>query len=304
MLRNSYDNRSYMHVNIATTSVILLIVTIFFIFLSLTSITIVGPNERGVRVTLGSASEDVITSGLTIKYPLISEIRTFSVATQNSTANLDVFSKDLQSVEMRIDVIYHYTPERVVKLVTDFHGDPGITVLTPMVHETLKEICKDLNSEEIVQRREYVSQKANALLSTNISKYDIFTIERLVITNVELSPKLNQAIESKMIQEQEAQKAQFTQKQKETEAETQRIIAQGLANAEIEKARGKAQAIELEATANAAAIEKIGKALKDNPLTLEEMRVKRWDGVLPKTILSSGTKAAEFGVILNTPHEK
>ena len=55
---------------------------------------------------------------------------------------------------------------------------------------------------------------------------------------MELSPKLNQAIESKMIQEQEAQKALFTQKQKETEAETQRIIAQGLANAEIEKAKG------------------------------------------------------------------
>lgn len=77
-----------------------------------------------------------------------------------------------------------------------------------------------------------------------------------------------------------------------------------MSNAEIEKAKGKARAIELEATANAAAIEKIGKALKDNPLALEEMRVKRWDGVLPKTILSSGTKATEFGVILNTPHEK
>lgn len=301
MLRNRYDNRSCLNVKIVTASVLLLIVTIY---LALTSITIVGPNERGVRVTLGKASEHVVNSGIIIKWPLISKICIFSVATQNSTANLDVFSKDLQSVEMRIDVIYHYTPEKVVKLVTDFHGDPVITVLTPMVHETLKEICKDLNSEEIVQRREYVSQKANALLSTNISKYDIFTIERLVITNVELSPKLNQAIESKMIQEQEAQKAQFTQKQKETEAETQRIIAQGLANAEIEKAKGKARAIELEATANAAAIEKIGKALKDNPLALEEMRVKRWDGVLPKTILSSGTKAAEFGVILNTPHEK
>ena len=180
----------------------------------------------------------------------------------------------------------------------------ALTYIYGIGRSRAEKICKDLNSEEIVQRREYVSQKANALLSTNISKYDIFTIERLVITNVELSPKLNQAIESKMIQEQEAQKAQFTQKQKETEAETQRIIAQGLANAEIEKAKGKARAIELEATANAAAIEKIGKALKDNPLALEEMRVKRWDGVLPKTILSSGTKAAEFGVILNTPHEK
>lgn len=301
MLRNRYDNRSCLNVKIVTASVLLLIVTIY---LALTSITIVGPNERGVRVTLGKASEHVVNSGIIIKWPLISKICIFSVATQNSTANLDVFSKDLQSVEMQIDVIYHYAPEKVVKLVTDFQSNPIKTVLTPLVHETLKEICKDLNSEEIVQRREYVSQKANALLSTNISKYDIFTIERLVITNVELSPKLNQAIESKMIQEQEAQKAQFTQKQKETEAETQRIIAQGLANAEIEKAKGKARAIELEATANAAAIEKIGKALKDNPLALEEMRVKRWDGVLPKTILSSGTKATEFGVILNTPHEK
>ena len=107
-----------------------------------------------------------------------------------------------------------------------------------------------------------------------------------------------------MIQAQEAQKALFTQKQKETETETQRIIAQGLANAEIEKAKGKAKAIELEATANASAIEKIAKALTENPLALEELRIKRWDGVMPKTILSSGTKDGGFGVILNTPQEK
>ena len=281
-----------------------MVLAVILAIVAFTCTTIVGPNERGVRITLGSASENAMGSGFKIKWPIISEIRKISVATQNSSANLDVFSKDLQSVEMNINVIYHYTPEKVVKIVTDFQEDPVETVLTPMVHEALKEICKDLNSEEIVQRRDYVSQKANTLLNTNISKYDIFTIERLVITNVELSPKLNQAIESKMIQEQEAQKAQFTQKQKETEAETQRIIAQGLANAEIEKAKGKAQAIELEATANASAIEKIGKALTENPLALEELRIKRWDGVMPKTILSSGTKDGGFGVILNTPQEK
>ena len=283
---------------------ILAVVALLVVFFVGSSISIVGPNERGVRVTLGSVSNNVLDSGIAVKWPAISEIRKISVATQNSSANLDVFSKDLQSVEMNINVIYHYTPEKVVKIVTDFQEDPVETVLTPMVHEALKEICKDLNSEEIVQRRDYVSQKANTLLNTNISKYDIFTIERLVITNVELSPKLNQAIESKMIQEQEAQKAQFTQKQKETEAETQRIVAQGLANAEIEKAKGKAKAIELEATANASAIEKIGKALTENPLALEELRIKRWDGVLPKTILTSGDKGSGFGIILNSKQEK
>lgn len=285
-------------------SITCMVLAVILSIVAFTCTTVVGPNERGVRITLGSASENAMGSGFKIRWPIISEIRKISVATQNSSANLDVFSKDLQSVEMNINVIYHYTPEKVVKIVTDFQEDPVETVLTPMVHEALKEICKDLNSEEIVQRRDYVSQKANTLLNTNISKYDIFTIERLVITNVELSPKLNQAIESKMIQEQEAQKALFTQKQKETEAETQRIIAQGLANAEIEKAKGKTKAIELEATANASAIEKIGKALTENPLALEELRIKRWDGVMPKTILSSGTKDGGFGVILNTPQEK
>lgn len=219
-------------------SITCMVLAVILSIVAFTCTTVVSPNERGVRITLGSASENAMGSGFKIRWPIISEIRKISVATQNSSANLDVFSKDLQSVEMNINVIYHYTPEKVVKIVTDFQEDPVETVLTPMVHEALKEICKDLNSEEIVQRRDYVSQKANTLLNTNISKYDIFTIERLVITNVELSPKLNQAIESKMIQEQEAQKALFTQKQKETEAETQRIIAQGLANAEIEKAKG------------------------------------------------------------------
>ena len=283
---------------------ILAVVALLVVFFVGSSISIVGPNERGVRVTLGSVSNNVLDSGIAVKWPAISEIHKISVATQNNVAELDVFSKDLQSVEMRVDVIYHYTPENVVKLVTDFKEDPVKTVLTPMVHETLKEICKDLNSEEIVQKRDQVSKNANELLSKNMAKYDIFTLERLVITNVELSPKLNQAIEAKMIQEQEAQKALFTQKQKETEAETQRIIAQGLANAEIEKAKGKAKAIELEAAANASAIEKIGKALTENPLALEELKIKRWDGVMPKTILSSGTKDGGFGVILNTPQEK
>ena len=134
-------------------SITCMVLAVILSIVAFTCTTVVGPNERGVRITLGSASENAMGSGFKIKWPIISEIRKISVATQNSSANLDVFSKDLQSVEMNINVIYHYTPEKVVKIVTDFQEDPVETVLTPMVHEALKEICKDLNSEEIVQRR-------------------------------------------------------------------------------------------------------------------------------------------------------
>lgn len=259
------------------------------------SYTVIGPDERGIQVTMGKVRGGVMESGLNFKLPFISQIRTFKVSTQRASAKLDVFSKDLQSVELSIDVLYHITPDKVTKLVTNYNRDPLRTVLEPLVQETMKEVCKDLNSEEIVNKRDLVSEKANQMLKSRIASYDIFTIERLVMSNVELSPKLNQAIEAKMIQEQESQKAKFTQRKKEIDAETARIEAQGVANAEIEKAKGKAKAIEIEASANALAIEKIGKALKENPLSLEELRIKRWNGTLP-TYWGGGT--GNFGILL------
>lgn len=266
-----------------------------FLVIAFFSYTIIGPDERGIQITMGKVRGGVMNSGLNFKMPFISQIRTYKVSTQRASAKLDVFSKDLQSVELSIDVLYHYTPDKVMKLATNYTKDPLRTILDPLVQETMKEVCKDLNSEEIVNKRDLVSDKANKMLKERIAAYDIFTIERLVMSNVELSPKLNQAIEAKMIQEQESQKAKFTQRKKGIDAETARIEAEGVANAEIEKAKGKAKAIEIEATANALAIEKIGKALKENPLSLEELRIKRWNGTLPTYW---GGNGGNFGILL------
>ena len=104
----------------------------------------------------------------------------------------------------------------------------------------------------------------------------------MVISDIDLSKQLNEAIEKKMVQDQEAQRAIFVKKQKETEAETAKIEAMGAANAVREQAQARADAILMEAKANAEAIREIGTALKENPLALDELKIKKWNGDFPR----------------------
>ena len=50
----------------------------------------------------------------------------------------------------------------------------------------------------------------------------------------------------------------------------------------VEKARGKAESVTIEAEAEAKAIAIVGKALSDNPMLIQLESVKKWDGVLPR----------------------
>lgn len=261
------------------TLAILLVLAIISVFCSF---TIIGPDERGIRVTFGQVRGDVMNSGFNWKVPFVTKIKTFKVTTQKVQTKLDVFSKDMQSVVITSDIIFNYSPEKVKLLVTNYANDPIKTILGPIAQECFKEVCKDLNSEEIVKCRDQIRVSVNQLFNERLASYEIFTLSNVVISDIELSAQLNDAIEKKMVQDQEAQRALFVKKQKETEAETAKIEAAGLANAVREQAQAKADAILMEAKANAEAIKLIGETLKENPLALEELKLKRWNGELPK----------------------
>lgn len=259
----------------------IVVAIIGLIITAISSFTIIGPDERGIRITLGHIQGDVMESGFNWKPPFITTINTYKVSTQKVTAKLDVFSKDMQSVIITTDIIYNYTPEKVKLLASKYTNDPVKTILGPIAQECFKEVCKDLNSEEIVKNRDQIRVGVNKLYNERLAEYEIFTISSVVVADIELSPQLNDAIEKKMVQDQEAQRATFVKKQKETEAETAKIEAAGLANAVREQAQARADAILMEAKANAEAIKLIGETLKENPLALDELKIKKWNGAFP-----------------------
>ena len=90
----------------------------------------------------------------------------------------------------------------------------------------------------------------------------LLVVEDIVLRDIDLSPELEKAIEAKMVAEQQANQARFTQVQTQIEAETAVISA-----------RGEAEAIRVR-----------GDALRLSPSFLRWKIVERWNGRSPMVI--------------------
>ena len=252
--------------------------SIVFFLLALVAFTslqgcfyVVGPGERGVRVTMGNMDETVLTPGFGFKVPALTEIWRVNVqqATQELTA--ECFSSDLQQINIRIRILYRIPETSVVTVLRDYKGEPFESLIVPRVQEAIKEVTALKSAADIVKTREQI--KTAALRQSQAKVGDILTIQDLVIEDVSLSKELEQAIEAKMVQQQEAEKAVFRLQQAQTDAETQII-----------KAKADAEAIRIQ-----------GESLEKTPKLIELKMVEKWNGVAPQVVGSGSNILLPMG---------
>ncbi|MCX6886678.1 MAG: prohibitin family protein [Verrucomicrobiota bacterium] len=230
------------------------------VLISSTSTYVVEPGTRGIKVTLGKATDQFLPEGLGFKTPFITSIVPIIIKQRTQNVKADCFSSDLQQVMMELRVMYRVPQESVVQIYKQFSGDPFDNLIAPRIQEALKEITANQTAEQIVKSREEIKQKVLASARTKIGS--ILNVTDVVIQNIDLSPELERAIEAKMVAEQQAAQARFTQIQTQVEAETAII-----------RALGEAEAIRVR-----------GEALKLNPAFLKLQLVERWDGRSPMVV--------------------
>lgn len=236
-------------------------ILIFIVIVSLSSASfVVEPGYRGVEVTLGKVSPIFKPEGFGWKTPFITHIVPVSVRQETRELTAECYSSDLQQVKMDLRVLYRVPEGSVVKIYQQYAGDPFDSLIAPRVQEALKEVTAQQSAEQIVKRRETI--KTQALTAAAQKVGDILVLVDVVIQNIELTPELETAIEAKMVQEQEAAKAKFTQEKTQIEADTAII-----------KAKGDAESIRLR-----------GEALKENPAAIELQIVEKWDGKSPLVV--------------------
>ncbi len=235
---------------------------LIFIFLAAMSSTsyVVEPGTRGIKVTLGKATDQFLPEGFGFKAPFITTIVPVNIRQKTQEVKADCFSSDLQQVVMDLRVLYRVPEKSVVQIFKQFAGDPFDSLIAPRVQEAIKEITASQTAEQIVKNREEIKQKALAAAKIKIG--DILFVEDIVIRNIDLSAELERAIEAKMVAEQQAAQARFSQMQAQVEAETAVI-----------KAKGEAEAITVR-----------GEALKLNPAFLRLQIVERWKGKSPLVV--------------------
>jgi prohibitin 2 len=238
---------------------LLLLIFVALIVLS-ASFYVVEPGTRGIKVTLGKAEAGFLPEGPGFKAPFVTSIVDVNVRQQTQGVKAECFSSDLQQVVLDLRVLYRVPDKSVVEIYKQYSGDPFDSLIAPRVQETLKELTAMQTAEQIVKGREGIKQKA--LVTARHKIGNILWVEDIVVRDIHLSAELERAIEAKMVAEQQAAQARFTQVQAQVEAETAVISA-----------KGEAEAIKVR-----------GEALRMSPVFLRLKLVERWNGKSPLVV--------------------
>jgi len=236
------------------------VVLFVLVILGAASSYIIEPGTRGVKITLGKAEDKFLPEGFGFRTPFITQIVPVLIKQRTVALRADCFSSDLQQVNVEVRVLYSVPEASVVHIFRQYAGDPFDSLIAPRVQEALKEVTAALTADQIVKNRDSV--KTNAIAAARSKIGEMLYVDDVVIRDIQLSKQYEDAIEAKMVAEQDAARARFTQMQTQVEADTTVI-----------RAEGEAKAIRVR-----------GEALKLNPAFLRLQIVEKWNGKSPLVV--------------------
>jgi len=238
---------------IAKTISVLAFVIAFVVFL-FSSIKVIAPGHVGVQVTFGTVNSKPLTNGVHFVNPFSRvesvEIRTFEY-TMSSTSNegaqqgddsVRLFSKDVLPMDADITIMWRPVPSMIPWLYQHIgnHNDYVDKIIRPSSRSAFRNAVVQYTAQEaITSARERLSVDVSKQMVDSINKIlsnnenypgDCFVIPDVLIRNIEPPEKLKDAVQAKLVADQEAQRMQFVLVKEKQEAERKRIEAQGIAD--------------------------------------------------------------------------
>jgi regulator of protease activity HflC (stomatin/prohibitin superfamily) len=174
----------------------------------------------------------------------------------------------LQDVHTDIVVQYRLHADKVPHIYKEYGLNVDEKVLGPAINEAFKTITARYTSEELVTKRQIVSDEIQQMLKGKVAPFDI-DVSGISLVNFGFSAEYQKAIEQKVIATQQTAKA---------EQDLARIKVE--AASRIAQAEGEAKAIAIQASA----IQSNG---GQNYVQLQW--IEKWNGKLPDTVLNGNS---------------
>ena len=292
------------------------VVLVAIVVVCVNSCTVVSPNERGVKVTLGQVEGDVIQPGMKFHAPFITRIRKFRLEPKTyevsfSCGSDGAITKDMQTVGSTVAVRYIYDEKRIMDIVTRYQNDQVIQgAMRNNVKASLKETVGQYSIYDLVEKQNEVTSKVAQAMLSRMADYPI-DISQTTITNWDWSDDFDKQIKETANRAQEVKKAeqdlklaeQNAQKQVK-EAEAKKAAIEQEAEAALIKAQKEAEAKKVEADALAYYNSKVAQnyqvEIKLKELEIELEKAKKWDGrQVPEYVPLTAA-----GGIVNLPNAK
>ena len=238
---------------------------LFLIVGFLKPFVIVNAGERGVVMKFGKVQDTIFDEGIHPVIPVVTTVEKLSVRVQKNDIKAEASSRDLQDIKMDIAVNWHIEPTQVNKIFQQVGEAEQIVlrIINPAVSEVVKAATAKKNAEEIITKRTELKQEIDNQLQERLVDYGI-AVDGVSLVNISFSPEFAKAIEAKQIAEQEAKRAEF----EAAKAEQQAV-------AEVNRAKGQAEAQRLQRQTLTAEL-------------LQKQAIEKWDGKFPLVLGGEG----------------
>lgn len=254
-----------MKTNQALYTVITIILALLLATILFNPFVIVNAGERGVVMQFGKVQEQVLGEGIHMIIPIANTVEKLSVRVQKQQIPAQASSKDLQDVFTDVALNWHVIPAEANAIFQEIGDENEVVqrIIDPAVEEVLKAVMAKYTAEEIITKRGEVKAGVDESLTARLVGYHI-GVDDISLVNVHFSQRFSEAVEAKQIAEQEAKRAEFVALKATKEAE-----------AEVNRAQGKAEAQRLQRETLTSEL-------------LQQQAIDKWDGHFPTVLGGNG----------------
>lgn len=178
----------------------------------------------------GGILPDVRGEGTHLMIPVVQRPIVIDVRTKAREIPSVTGTKDLQMVNIKLRVLWRPIVEELPRLYRELGTDFDERVLPSVGNEVLKSVVAQYNAEELLSKREEVSQRIKETMMKR-SKHFHLTLDDVAITHLTFGREFMRAIEMKQVASQEAERQQWVVKKAEQERQAVVTRAEGEAEA-------------------------------------------------------------------------
>lgn len=247
---------------------------------------------EGIKVdAYGGKGVQNVTSveGLVFYNPFTQSVIEFPIFISSYDYEMfSINSKDGSKFDLQPSLSLRVIQGSSPKIYKDYRKDPKKIIKEDLVNIIKAEYQAEIGGmtdDDVISRRTQFDKRVLQRLTVRLESLG-FQLTALQ-SGIEYPPSLLKSIEDKNKANQLATKSENEVRMVIAEADKLRQSSKGNADAEIEKARGKAAAIREVADAESYANAKINSSL--TPQLIEYTRATRWNGVQPTHVLGSSS---------------
>jgi regulator of protease activity HflC (stomatin/prohibitin superfamily) len=255
--------------------------------------TIIEEGQRGILSTNGKYQDQALLPGLHFIVPVIqkvyvvdTKVRIINYASRievNSNASgigskpaITVLDKRSLPVSIELTVQYRLNAQFAAQTISNWGFSWEDKIINPVVRDVVRNVIGKYDAEALTQMRNDLGAEIEAGIRKSVSelKNTPAVLQSVQLRDILLPTKVKEQIEAVQIAKQAVQKAEQDVQRVKQEALKRAAGAEGVAQQARIEAKGKADAVTIQADAKAKANLLISKSLTTKLLQLEQIHVQ------------------------------